>query len=157
MRKFLLHTACFLTFSLLFSSCEEERSRIPFCQVNIHIDLRSGVDSDLVAGHVKTFDEARGWAGCRGVVVINLNNEDFLAFDMACPDCIWTGGTVIEWQLLAQPIPPYFECSQCNNRFNPLDGRPMRGSDSRYTLRQYQVTIQTTDLGGNPLTLSVHN
>ena len=155
MRKFLLYITCFLALSLLFSSCGEEQSRIPFCQVSILIDLR-GHDGDLVAGQVKTFDEGRGWAGCRGVVVINTGGE-FLAFDMACPDCIWVGGVVIQHRFQAQQIPDALECSQCSNRFNPLDGRPMQGSLTRYTLRQYQVSIQTTDLGGNPLTLSVHN
>ena len=157
MRKYLLYTTCFFALSLLFSSCNEEVSRIPFCQVSIHIDLRSH-DSDFRSPmQVKTFGNQTHIAGCGGVVVINLNGEDFLAFDMSCPDCVWVGGTVIPSQLLARPLPPYFQCSQCNNRFNPLDGRPMQGSDTRYTLRQYQVTIQETDLGGNVLRLTVHN
>jgi len=107
---------------------------------------------------VKTFSNQTHIAGVAGVVVVNLNGEDFFAFDMACPDCVWVGGAVIEWQLTAQPMPEAFVCLQCGNRFNPLDGRPMRGgAQSRYTLRQYQVTVQETDLGGNVLRLSVHN
>jgi len=158
MRKFLLYTTCFLALSLLFSSCEDERSRIPFCQVSIHIDLRTH-DRDLdVPLRVKTFNNQRNIAGCAGVVVVNTGAE-FLAFDMACPDCVWTGGIIIQHHphYLAQDMPEAFECTQCDNRFNPFDGRPMQGSDTRYTLRQYQVTIETTDLGGNVLTFRVHN
>ena len=143
MQKFLLYTTCFFVLSLLFSSCEDERTRIPFCQVDIR--TVQGMDTwVLFPGQMKTFNEGErpgGWAGCRGVVVINLNNEDFLAFDMACPNCVWVGGaTVVEWQLLAQPMPNYFHCTMCNTRFNPLDGRPMQGAETPYTMRQYRVT-----------------
>ena len=158
MQKFLLYTTSFLALSLLFSSCEDEHSRIPFCQVSIAIDLRSH-DEDLGRAPflIKTFDRHSHMAGCAGVVVVNLNGIDFVAFDMACPDCVWVGGVVVPHHHFAQPLPEAFECSQCDNRFNPLDGRPMQGSNTRYTLRQYRVTVTESDEGGNVLRFNVHN
>ena len=141
MRKFLLYTTSFFALSLLFSSCNEEVNRIPFCQVDIR--TMDGIDSWIsFPWHMKTFNERErpgGWAGCRGVVVLNLNNDDFLAFDMACPNCIWVGGTVVEWHEFAQPIPDHFHCRLCDTRFGIMDGRPLAGSDTRYGMRQYHV------------------
>jgi len=146
-KRFYIYTVCFLTLALLVFSCNDgdgNPHRIPICTVSIDIDQRSH-DNDFAPGRIKTFDHRRGPSGCYGswnggVVVVNIDNEDFRAFDMACPNDHWLGGVVIEWQLLSREIPPYFQCAMCNTRFNPLDGTPMEGAATRYVMRQYSVT-----------------
>ncbi|MCL2414541.1 MAG: hypothetical protein FWC94_04730 [Bacteroidales bacterium] len=133
--------------ALFLSSCNRgdgNPHQIPICTVHIDIYLDS-FDRDLVPGRVKTFNNARGMAGCYGhrnggVVVINLNGDDFLAWDMACPNDHWMGGVVIPFHSLAQAMPDYFHCSMCDTRFNPLDGQPMTGAATRFVMRQYSVT-----------------
>jgi len=156
MKKYFIHTACLLTFALFFFGCNRgdgNPNPIPICPVRIEIGV---MDNDLVPGNVKTFNNSRGMAGCNwhgtgGVVVYNINGEDFLAWDMACPNDHWAGAVVIGWQLTAQPRPLYFQCSMCHTRFDPLTGTPLPGAATRFVMRQYSVTRQANG------TILVHN
>jgi len=147
MQKFFTNTVHFLILALLFFSCRDGDGNphpIPLCVVSIDIDQR-GLDNDFVPGRMKTFDDRRGPAGCYGnrgggIVVINLNDEEFFAWDMACPNNHFAGCIVVQFRLTSQEIPTYFECSLCKIRFNPLDGTPISGS--RYVMRRYRATRQ---------------
>ncbi|MCL2417373.1 MAG: hypothetical protein FWD02_05505 [Bacteroidales bacterium] len=149
MKKIFINTACFLTFALFLVSCNRGDGNphpIPICAVDFRINTQS-TDNDFITGMVKTFNHPRlGNFGCghgwvpAGVVVVFLDFDDIRAFDMACPNCHWTGGVVIEWQLTARAIPNYFQCQFCESQFNPLDGTPMPGSATQFVMREYTAT-----------------
>jgi nitrite reductase/ring-hydroxylating ferredoxin subunit len=139
MKRFLTHIG-FLGFVVFFMACEKRNpDPIPNCTVSLVIH-RDNLDSDLAAGRMKTFNSGRGYAGCNGVVVINLGNDEFLAFERYCPNDWRYDGVVVKHQNLAQEMPNHFECNVCKTKFNILDGQPMSGAVSRFPMRAYKVT-----------------
>jgi len=170
MKKYLTNTVWFLILVVFGLSCDNERNPYPIgnCTVSFVIQL-DGWHSDFAPGRMKTFNRANsaGHTGCYdGIVVLNLDNENFLAYDMACPNDHFYGCMVIDFHpghrefptdSLRPDLPPHFRCSCCNTRFNILDGRPMRGADTRYPMKSYKITIQQRSLTGNPVRILVHN
>jgi hypothetical protein len=139
MKKNFTHIICFWCLVTFFGACKDRNpDPIPHCPVYIII-YRDSRDSDLAIGRMKTFNNGRGDAGCYGVVVVNLNNEDFLAYEMGCPNDWRYGGMIVKHELSAREMPDYFECSECKTKFSILDGQPMPGAVSRYPMKAYRV------------------
>ncbi|MCL2682773.1 MAG: hypothetical protein FWE63_04720 [Bacteroidales bacterium] len=149
MKRNFLSILCFLSLAVLFSSssCNDKRNPnpIPICAVNFVIYLDS-FDQDLSIGNVKTFNDKRGYTGCfgssqykGGVVVYRFADDEFFAYDMACPVDHFYGCMVIEFSDMARVAPLEFECLCCKAKFNILDGYP-KGSGNRYPMRKYKVT-----------------
>ena len=145
-----------MVLALLFFSCRDGDGNphpIMVCTVSIPIN-RNSHDNDFAPGRMKTFNSGRGQAGCYGgIVVLNINDEEFLAWDMACPNDHFYGCRVVVFSQLAQEMPVHFEGTLCRTRFNPLDGRPMAGSATRFVMRGYQVS----PVAGRPGEFRVHN
>jgi hypothetical protein len=140
MKNFFRYFVCFLGLFALLSGCRDQNpDPIPSCQVSIII-WRDSHDNKLAPGMIRTFNSGRGYAGCDGVVVLNLDDIEFLAYDRSCPNCWRYFGTVIEHKDDVQPRPTNFQCSICESKFDILDGQPMSGAVSRYPMKKYKVS-----------------
>lgn len=72
-------------------------------------------------------------------MVYRFADDEFFAYDMACPVDHFYGCMVIEFSDMARVAPLEFECLCCKAKFNILDGYP-KGSGNRYPMRKYKVT-----------------
>jgi nitrite reductase/ring-hydroxylating ferredoxin subunit len=145
MKKFFAYFICFLSFVMFFGSCKGDGNPnpIPNSTVNFIIDLNSS-DSRFTIGTMKTFNNTRGYTGYYGsvgggVVVLRMGDDEFLAYDMACPNDHYYYCFVAEFQGLQQDMPQHFECSCCKAKFNILNGVPI-SSPKKYAMKKYQVT-----------------
>ncbi|MCL2028631.1 MAG: hypothetical protein FWG79_09145 [Bacteroidales bacterium] len=167
MRKNFIPIVCFLGLVIVLESCSERnRNPIPDCMVNFMID-RSSTEILFGAQHIKTFNNSNssGYTGCYGdvrygggVVVVNINDVDFLAYDMACPYDHYYGGMIVKFQISPQPIPTdtegrqVFECSHCKTKFDVMTGGAIKGGATKYPLKRYTVAP-----GSVPLRFFVQN
>jgi len=157
MKKYLTNTVWFLILAVLCLSCKDERNPYPIgnCTVFFIIYL-DGFHSDFVPGRMKTFNRGNsgGHTGCYdGIVVLNLDGENFLAYDMACPNDHYYGCMVIDFHSGTREFPAHFECACCKTKFNILDGRPMAGAQTRYPMKKYKVS----PVSGQRRQFEVHN
>ena len=132
----------FFSLALLLGSCEDSNTYpIPNNTVDIVIFL-DGYDNTFAIGQVKTFNSGRGYAGYLGVVVYRSGPDEFLAYDMACPNDHYNGCKIIEHSsdATAPPSDLCLQCSKCcKAKFSLLDGYP-QGSTYKYPLKSYKVT-----------------
>ncbi|MCF8219359.1 MAG: Rieske (2Fe-2S) protein [Bacteroidales bacterium] len=135
----------FVTFIILFliipffTQCdkENEHNPIPNVHVNINLDISSTLYSDLniIGNH------AYITGGYRGIVVYRMSNDEFVAYDRACPydhedpearvDVEDNGLTLID--------------STCMSRFLLLDGSVVEGPAKR-SLKNYRTNFDGNNL-----------
>ncbi len=114
-----------------FSSCtKDEQHPVPIVPVEFRINLEfQNIELNSIGG----------WAyytgGFRGIVIYRVSQDEFTAFDRACPyhpyeEC---GRITVE-------EPPLAECKCCESTFLLLDGSPVSGP-ARHPLRQYRTVF----------------
>lgn len=122
----------FLTIAFLLFSCKKENQQtIPDVAVSFRIDPTSALYSDL--------NPIGGWVyvtgGYRGILLYHLSQDEFLAFDRACPYDYEKPAAQVEIE--SSGITLIDSC--CLSRFIILDGSPFAGP-ARNSLKQYRTS-----------------
>lgn len=126
---------CFLLLWMMveLSACKDYRTAVPLASVGFNIYLNS-YDLDLTVGRSKVF---KGYnTGYLGTIVYRYGQEDFVAYDIACP-YDYVHGCSIAYVDSTHNM----RCqSCCETKYNLMTGFPEKGSVHRYALRTYTVT-----------------
>lgn len=138
--KHFLIPALIILLVLISPACDKDKGYepIPNVYVNINLDINSTIYSDLaiVGGH------AYLTGGYRGIVVYRMSNDEFVAYDRACPydhdkdddarvDVEDNGLTLID--------------SVCMSRYLLLDGSVVEGPAQR-PLKNYRTSFNGSNL-----------
>jgi nitrite reductase/ring-hydroxylating ferredoxin subunit len=136
-RTYFLVLCCLLSVILLSStgckkdSSDDSQSQIPVVPVNISLNPNSTEYIRL--------NPVNGWeyitGGYRGIIVYRKSQDEFNAFERACP-YDWSN-TSARVEVDGSGI--IAACPVCKSKYILLDGTPFEGP-SRYPLKQYQAT-----------------
>ncbi len=120
---------------LLFSTiaCNKDEKRqyqglIP--NVSVSFFLNPYTEGLLVPGDFKAYP----YEGYRGVFVYCLDQQSYMAYEMACPYDFEKETAVVEFD----PTTYQLVDSTCNSRFQVIDGMPVSGP-ATVPLKQYAV------------------
>jgi nitrite reductase/ring-hydroxylating ferredoxin subunit len=126
-------------FSSFFSCSKDESETIPYVYVNFSIQPNSTVYQKL--------NTVGGWeyitGGYNGIVVYRLSQDEFVAFDRACPYDYKNSCRIVVESSFTTTID-----SCCGSRFLLNDGSPFKGPAS-VSLKKYK-----TYYDGNSLRIS---
>ncbi|MFZ4402043.1 MAG: hypothetical protein ACOYO1_18585 [Bacteroidales bacterium] len=126
-------------FSSFFSCSKDENETIPYVYVNFSIQPNSTVYQKL--------NTVGGWeyitGGYNGIVVYRLSQDEFVAFDRACPYDYKNSCRIVVESSFTTTID-----SCCGSRFLLNDGSPFKGPAS-VSLKKYK-----TYYDGNSLRIS---
>ncbi len=139
MKKINFFLFLLLAFSSFFSCSKDEDETIPYVYVNFYIQPNSTLYQKL--------NTVGGWeyitGGYNGIVVYRQSQDEFVAFDRACPHDYKDGCRIEVESSFTTTIDP---C--CGSRFLLHDGSPFNGPAS-VSLKQYR-----TNYDGNNLHIS---
>jgi hypothetical protein len=121
---------------IVMFACNDQNTRVPVATCSFEIYL-SSYDADLAVGTTKSYPCQQLYCGkgYLGTIVYRYGQEDFVAFDLACPNDYYYGVPIHYDEANA-----CYKCDQCGTRFNLLSGFAEGGSTYKYSLRQYTVT-----------------
>lgn len=130
MKKIFLFLFVFLFVNSFFSCSKDENETIPYVYVNFSINPNSTLFIKLnVVG---------GWeyitGGYNGIIVYRLNQDEFVAFDRACPYDYKNGCRIQVESSFTTAID-----SCCGSRFVLTDGSPFNGP-AHVSLKQYKTS-----------------
>jgi nitrite reductase/ring-hydroxylating ferredoxin subunit len=112
-------------------SQSDSQSQIPVVAVSIQLNPNSTEYIHL--------NPVNGWetitGGYRGIIVFRKSENEFTAFDRACP-YDWSLATS---RLTVDAAGTTATCPNCKSKFILLDGTPFQGP-SHYSLKQYQTS-----------------
>jgi nitrite reductase/ring-hydroxylating ferredoxin subunit len=136
MKKFILVFLLICCNSMFFSCSKDETETIPYSYVNFYINPNSTMYYKLnVVG---------GWeyltGGYNGIIVYRLNQDEFVAFDRACPYDYANGCRIEVESSFTTAID-----SCCSSRFIITDGSPFSGP-AHVSLKQYRTTYDGNNL-----------
>lgn len=113
---------------VLFSCTKDDKHPVPFVPVEFVVNIESTQHIEL--------NSIGGWAyysgGVRGIIIYRVSENEFTAFDRACPVHPYSDCRVVVEN------PPLAVDNCCESVFLLLDGSPVSGP-SRYPLRQYRT------------------
>lgn len=123
-----------LLFFILLSGCSKsviENDLLPAVTVNETIDLNlpKFINLQVPGGFAYTS------GGVNGIIIYNLNGNQFKAFDRACPHLAVSSCTQMEVKNTIKLV-----CPCDNSEFNILNGAPLTEGITRYA-REYLVTV----------------
>ncbi len=136
MKRFLVFLIFIFSGSVFNSCTKDENQTIPYVYVNFYIQPNSTLYQKLnVIG---------GWeyltGGYNGIVVYRLNQDEFMAFDRACPYDYMNGCRIQVESSFTTAID-----SCCKSRFILTDGSPFSGP-AHVSLKQYRTSYDGNNL-----------
>ncbi len=115
----------------LFQSCRDEYLHpVPDVDVNFSISINSYFELQNINGY--TYIDNYGY---NGIVVFRYSQDEFTAFDRACPHDVYEHECKIE-----VIDPPIAEDPCCNSQFLLIDGSVVDGP-SKHPLKQYNASF----------------
>lgn len=126
-KKFLLPVIIVI---VLISCTKDDRHPVPFYPVDFIVNIESTQNIEL--------NSIGGWAyytgGFRGIIIYRAQEDEFTAFDRACPYHPYS-----ECRIIVED-PPLARGSDCESVFLLLDGSPVSGP-SKHPLRAYRTSF----------------
>ena len=139
MKKIVFFLFLMFFFSSFFSCSKDQTGTIPYIYVNFYIQPNSTLYQKLTT--------IGGWeyitGGYSGIVVYRASQDEFVAFDRACPYDYKNGCRIVVETSFTTTID-----SCCSSRFLLNDGSPFKGP-ATVSLKQYK-----TSYDGNSLHIS---
>jgi nitrite reductase/ring-hydroxylating ferredoxin subunit len=137
-RKLRYYSLLLIGLALIFSgsgckkseSSTDSHNEVPVVAVNIVLNPNSTeyINLNIVGG----WETLTG--GYRGIIVYRKSQDEFTAFDRACP-YDWS---VDKARLVVDASGLTASCPNCKSKYILLDGTPYEGP-SHYSLKQYQT------------------
>jgi len=122
-----LLSAVLLILLLFGGSCKDANPyTIPYVAVNFYV-YPNGIDSDLGVSKTKVFP-TRGY---RGVMVYNMGNDQFFAYDCACTYDTQNPKAIVA----VDPSGLVAICPVCGSKYMLTDGYPFQGRASNPLLK----------------------
>lgn len=136
MKKFSILLLLFISFSSFFSCSKDENETIPYVYVNFYIQPNSTLYQKLTT--------VGGWeyitGGYSGIVVYRASQDEFVAFDRACPYDFKDGCRIEVESSFTTTID-----SCCGSRFLLNDGSPFKGP-ATVSLKKYRTSYDGNNL-----------
>ncbi|MFZ4401820.1 MAG: hypothetical protein ACOYO1_17455 [Bacteroidales bacterium] len=136
MKKSSIMLFMILSFSSFFSCSKDETATIPYVYVNFYIQPNSTLYQKLTT--------IGGWeyltGGYNGIVVYRASQDEFVAFDRACPYDYKNGCRIVVESSFTTTID-----SCCGSRFLLTDGSPFKGP-ATVSLKQYKAIYDGNNL-----------
>ena len=121
---------------LLFQGCDKDREHpVPYVRVTVSFNvLHHNLSAPGLSAQFSRHDLG-GSAGYQGIIVYRLSNDEFRAYDRACPcnphNCIVS---------IEEDNPVLAFAPECESRFILTDGSVVEGP-SRFPLREYRTSF----------------
>ncbi len=136
MKKISFFLFIMFSFSVFFSCSKDQTGTIPYVYVNFYIQPNSTLYQKLTT--------IGGWeyitGGYNGIVVYRASQDEFVAFDRACPYDYKNGCRIVVETSFTTTID-----SCCGSRFLLNDGSPFKGPAS-VSLKQYKTSYDGNSL-----------